>query len=364
MKKSVREIAELIGAQVIGDPNIVITGIAGIKEAREGDITFLSSPKYSHFVNETKASAVIASQSLKGFSKPIIKADNPSLAFAKVASLFSPQKQILPKGVHPSAILGKDVKIGHDAAIGPYVVIEDGAAIGERCIINSGVFIGYDSVVGKDCLIYSNVSIREKTVIGDRVIIHNGTVIGSDGFGYDTKDGVHNKIPQVGCVIIEDDVEIGANVTIDRARFGKTTIGKGTKIDNLVHIAHNVVTGKNCIIVAQVGISGSTAIGNNVTLAGQAGIAGHLAIGDNVIVGAQAGVTKSIPANTFVSGYPAKPHKEATKINAYVQRLPQLNETVLELKKRLDKIGQAKNKDSKKNKPNGKSKNNKKRNRS
>jgi UDP-3-O-[3-hydroxymyristoyl] glucosamine N-acyltransferase len=358
MKKALREIADLLGAKVIGNPDVVITGIAGIKEAKEGDITFVSNPKYLHFIDQTKASAVIASQELKNSPKPILKTDNPSLAFAKVASLFNPPKKAINEGVHSSVILGKDVKLGQDVAIGPYVVIEDGVKIGDRCTIYSGTYIGYDTSIGNDCLIYSNVSIREKTSIGDRVIVHNGTVIGSDGFGYDTREGVHHKIPQVGCVVVEDDVEIGANVTIDRARFDKTIVGKGTKIDNLVHIAHNVTTGKNCIIVAQVGISGSTTLGDSVTLAGQAGLAGHLTVGDNVIVGAQAGVTKSIPSNTFVSGYPAKPHKEATKINAYIQRLPELNEAVSVLKARLDKIEKSKKK------THGKSKNNKKRNRS
>jgi len=358
MKKSVKEIAELLGAKVIGDPNVVVTGIAGIEEAKEGDVVFVGNPKYLYRINKTRSAAVIASQEIKGFPKPIIKTDNPSLAFSKVVSLFSSPRKVMFKGIHSTVILGKDVELGQDVSIGPYAVIEDGVKIGERSIIYSGVYIGYESRIGSDCLIYPNVSLREKTVVGNRVIIHNGTAIGSDGFGYDTKNGVHHKIPQIGSVVIEDDVEIGANVTVDRARFDKTIIGKGTKIDNLVHIAHNVVTGENCIIVAQVGISGSTTLGKNVTLAGQAGIAGHLTIGDNVIVGGQAGVTKSIPANTFVSGYPARPHKEAAKINAYIQRLPQLNEKISELEARLDKINKGKKGSH------GKSKNSKKRSRS
>ena len=355
MEKALKEIADLLGAEIIGDPNVVITGIAGIKEAKEGDITFIGNSRYLHFINETKASAVIASQKVKNSPKPIIKTDNPSLAFTKIVSLFYPAKKTYNKGIHPSAILGKDVKLGKDISIGPYVVIEDGVKIGDRCIIYSGVYIGYETTIGQDGVVYSNVSIREKSSIGNRVIIHNGAVIGSDGFGYNSVDGIHYKIPQVGCVVIEDDVEIGANVTIDRARLDKTIIGRGTKIDNLVHIAHNVITGKNCIIVAQVGISGSTIIGNNVTLAGQAGLSGHIRIGDNVIVGGQAGVTKSVPSDTFVSGYPARPHKQARVINAHIQRLPQLNKTVAELKARLDKI------ESKKKKRYGKSKDNKKR---
>ncbi|MBL7130767.1 MAG: UDP-3-O-(3-hydroxymyristoyl)glucosamine N-acyltransferase [Candidatus Omnitrophica bacterium] len=355
MEKTLREIAQLIGAEVIGDPDVVITGIAGVKEAKEGDITFISNSRYLQFINETKASAVITSQKIKNFSKPIIKTDNPSLAFAKVATSFYPVKNICNKGIHSSVITGSNVKLGKDISIGPYVVIEDGVEIGDRCIIYPGTYIGYETSIEEDCIIHSNVSIREKTSIGKRVIIHSGTVIGSDGFGYDTVKGAHYKIPQVGCVAIEDDVEIGANVTIDRARFDRTVIGRGTKIDNLVQIAHNVITGENCIIIAQVGISGSTTLGNNVTLAGQAGLVGHITIGNNVIVGGQAGVIKSIPSNTFVSGYPARPHKQAAKINAYIQRLPHLNDTVIELKTRLDKI------ESKRKKGYGKPKNNKKR---
>jgi UDP-3-O-[3-hydroxymyristoyl] glucosamine N-acyltransferase len=358
MKKTLKEIADLVGAELKGDPAIVITGIAGIREAKDGDLTFIRNSKYLQFINETKASAVITSQEIKGSRKPLVITDNPSLAFAKVVSLFSPQRNTIKKGVHPSAIIADNVKLGQDISIGPYVVIEDGAEIGDRCIIYPGTYIGYEAILGEDCIIYANISIRENTVIGKRVIIHSGTVVGSDGFGYDTIKGVHYKIPQVGRVIIEDDVEIGANVTIDRARFDKTIIGKGTKIDNLVQIAHNVITGENCIIVAQVGISGSTSLGKNVVLAGQAGLAGHLKIGDNVIVGGQAGVITSIPANTFVSGYPAKPHRQAAKINGCIQRLPQLNETVKELKRRLDKI------ESERKHRHGKSKNDKKRSRS
>jgi UDP-3-O-[3-hydroxymyristoyl] glucosamine N-acyltransferase len=357
MKKTVGEIAEMIGAEVIGDPNVTITGIAGIKEAKEGDITFIRDTKHLSLVDKTKASAVIASQKIDNFSKPIIKTDNPSLAFTKVASSFYSYENVRNKGVHASAVIGNNVKLGKDIYIGPYVVIEDDTTIGDRCIIYPGTYIGCGVCVGENSMIYANVSIREKTSIGKRVIIHSGTVIGSDGFGYDTVDGVHHKIPQLGYVLIEDDVEIGANVTIDRARFDKTVIGKGTKIDNLVQIAHNVITGENCIIVAQVGISGSTTLGKNVTLAGQAGLVGHITIGDNVIVGGQAGVIKSIPADSFVSGYPARPHKEATKINAYIQRLPNLNEAVADLKKRLDKI------ESDRKRMHVKSKNNKKRNR-
>jgi UDP-3-O-[3-hydroxymyristoyl] glucosamine N-acyltransferase len=240
--------------------------------------------------------------------------------------------------VHPNAVIGKNVSLGKDVAIGPYAVVADNVSIGEKTVIYSGCYIGHHTKIGSETLIYPNVSIRERTTIGSRVIIHSGTVVGSDGFGFATIKGMHHKIPQIGTVVIEDEVEIGANVTIDRARFDKTFIGKGTKIDNLVQIAHNVAIGENSIVVAQAGISGSTVIGKGVTLAGQAGLVGHITVGDGAIVAAQAGVTKSIPPNTLVSGYPAKPHDVARKVNACLQNLPKLYESVNELKKKIKEL--------------------------
>ncbi len=332
---TLKEIAEFIGGELVGEPGTVINGVSGIKEAEPGDITFLANPKYSPYIEKTQASAIITPLDVKTAAKPIIRTANPSLAFTKAISLFVSDTVRHPKGIHPAAILGKDVRLGKDVAIGPYTVIEDNVSIGDKTIIYAGCYVGRLCRIGRDSLIYPNVSIRESTSIGSRVIIHSGTVIGSDGFGYLPIDGVQHKIPQLGTVEIADDVELGANVTIDRARFDKTIIGKGTKIDNLVHIAHNVVIGENSIIVAQAGISGSTTIGRGVTLAGQAGLVGHITVGDGAIVAAQAGVTKSVPANTIVSGYPAKPHAIAKRINACVQNLPRLYEMVNELKKKI-----------------------------
>jgi len=339
MQKTLSEIAKFIGGEVVGNADIVITGICGIKEAQKGDITFLANPKYLPFIDKTNASAIITSREIERASKPIIRTEDPSLAFAKIVSFIAPEAEIKHHvGIHPTAILGKNVSLGKDAAIGPYAVLGDHASIGDHTVIYSGCFIGHHAKIGNDGLIYPNVSIRENVSIGERVIIHSGTVIGSDGFGFVTAKGKHHKIPQLGTVIIEDDVEIGSNVTIDRARFDKTLICRGTKIDNLVHIAHNVIVGENSLIVAQAGISGSTVIGKGATLAGQAGLVGHISIGDNAIIAAQAGVTKSVPANTMVSGYPAREHSKALKVDACVQNLPKLYEAVAKLKKKIEEL--------------------------
>ena len=338
MKSTLGEITKLIDGELIGDPGIVITGVCGIKEAKQGDITFLANPRYTNLIEETKASAIITSREFSHSAKPIIRTENPSFAFAKIVSYAYPSSRVAYQGIHPSAIIGKNVILGKDVALAPYVVIEDDAVIGDKTVIYPGCFIGYETVIGSECLLYPNVSIRERTRIGSRVIIHSGTVVGSDGFGFADVSGVHEKIPQVGIVEIQDDVEIGANVAIDRARFDKTVIGKGTKIDNLVQIAHNVIIGEHSLIIAQAGISGSTVIGNKVILAGQAGLVGHISVGDGAVVAAQAGVTKSVAAHTVVSGYPARAHGEAKKINAYVQKLPQLSETISDLKKRVKEL--------------------------
>ncbi|MFH1777071.1 MAG: UDP-3-O-(3-hydroxymyristoyl)glucosamine N-acyltransferase [Candidatus Omnitrophota bacterium] len=338
MRKTLKELAELVDGEVVGDGKTVITGICGIKEAKEGDITFIANHRYLPLMESTRASAIITGREIECAATPIIRTDNPSLSFAKIVGLLAPNSIISPVGIHPTVVLGRNVVLSKDVAIQAYVVIEDNVTIGEGTIIYAGVYIGAHTRIGKNTIIYPHVSIRERVVIGDRVIIHNGTVIGSDGFGFATVRGIHHKIPQIGTVVIEDDVEIGANVTIDRARFEKTLIKKGTKIDNLVQIAHNVVLGENTIIVAQAGISGSTVIGKNVTLAGQAGLVGHITVGDNAVIAAQSGVTKSVPAHTCVSGYPAKPHDRAKKINAHLQRLPQLYKQIQKLQKKIEEL--------------------------
>jgi len=335
MKKTLKEIASLVGGEVVGDESIEIGNVSGIEDAQAGDITFLANSQYRPLLKLTKASAVITPQDIESADKPIIRSANPSLSFSKVISIFRPEEEKTFNGIDKTAIIGQGVSMGKDVSVGPYVVIEKNCCIADAVTVYPHVYLGYNTTIGPNSKIYPNVTIRENSIIGSRVIIHSNTMIGSDGFGFVKVDGVHQKIPQAGIVEVEDDVEIGSNVSIDRARFGKTLIQKGTKIDNLVQIAHNVKIGANSIIVAQTGISGSTKIGDNVIIAGQVGIVGHLEIGDNVIIGAQSGVSKSIPAGSVVLGSPPNPIPEERKILACRRRLPELFKTVKELKDKL-----------------------------
>jgi len=335
---ALKEIARIIGGEIIGDRHIRISGVAGIKEAEKGEITFLANPKYESYLTTTGASAVIADKDGK-LPGTIVKVANPYLAFLKVVSLFarSPLEKY-PRGIHKTAIISERTTIGEDVSIGAYTIIGDDVTIADRTTVLPLVCICEGVTVGEDCLIYPHATIRERCEIQNRVIVHAGAVIGSDGFGY-AKDGItHHKIPQIGIVRIEDDVEIGANTTIDRATTGVTLIKKGSKIDNLVQIAHNVVVGENSILAAQVGVSGSTELGKNVVLAGQAGLVGHIKIGDGSMVGAQGGVTKSIPPNMRVSGYPAREHTFARKVYAASKRLPELIKEFRELQLRVEAL--------------------------
>ncbi len=338
---TVKEIARIVGGEIVGDPDVVITSVSGIKEAKKGSITFVANPKYMVLLKSTQASAAIVSKNNHyscNSGLTLIKVENPTLAFSKIVSLVGPEPIKFEPGIHPTAVIGKNVKIGKDVSIQPYTVIEDGVVIGDRTVIGACGYIGHYTKIGEDCFIYPHVIIRERITIGNRVNIHSGTVIGGDGFGFATVKGIHQKIPQIGTVEIGDDVEIGSNVTIDRARFEKTYIGNGVKIDNLVQIAHNVVIGDNTIIVAQVGISGSTSICNNVIIAGQAGLIGHIEVGDNVIIGGKAGVTKNVPPNTHVSGFPAREKWEDMKCAAYLRKSPEVFEKIKEFEKRIAEL--------------------------
>ena len=338
MQKTLGEIAQLIGGEVVGDSGLIISGFSGIKEAQKGDLTFLANAKYFTLAQDTKASAIITPRDMTVAGKSIIRTENPSLAFSNLISLVIPQLAAHFKGIDKNASIAKDAVIGKNVSIGSFAIIEGGVTIEENTVIYGGSFIGHHTKIGRDCLIYPNTTIRDTTVIGNRVIIHSGTVIGSDGFGFVTTEGGHVKIPQIGNVVIEDDVEIGANVTIDRARFDKTIIGQGTKIDNLVQIAHNVRVGKHCLIVSQAGVSGSTILEDNVTLAGQAGLVGHITIGEGAVVAAKSGVSNSIPPKAIYWGFPAKEISEAKRVNAGVQRLPHYIKIINDLKKRVEKL--------------------------
>lgn len=341
MNTTVEALAAFIGGTVEGgDAQTPITGIASISDATSGHLTFFGNAKYLSALKQCRASAALVPLDLTDEIPPIkIKVANPSLAFAKILESFAPTVSAHKPGIHSTAFLGENVAIGENVSVQPYAVIESGARIGSGSFIGAYVFVGAESAIGENCKIYPHVTLRENTILGSRVIIHSGTVIGSDGFGYEFSAGRHVKIPQIGFVQIDDDVEIGANVTIDRARFGRTWIQEGTKIDNLVQIAHNVVIGKHCILVSQVGISGSTRLGNYVTLGGQVGLAGHIELGDQVMVGAQSGISKNIPPKQLWFGSPAVPMDEFKRIRAYTRRLEKLFSRVRKLEQILGEKG-------------------------
>ncbi len=335
MEKTLKDLAELTGGTLDGDGTIVITGVAGIKEAAPGHITFLANPKYLKELKATKASAVIVSPDTQVEGKPAIRAKNPYLAFSKIVSAFAPVIN-RPTGIMQGANISSGATVGLGVTIYPGVYVADGADISEGVTLFPGVYIGEGSIVGKGSILYPNVTVREGVKIGERVIIHAGAVVGADGFGYATDGGKHHKIPQIGGVIIEDDVEVGANTTIDRGALGNTVVKRGSKIDNLVMIAHNVVVGEDSILCGQVGISGSTELGHHVVLAGQVGTVGHIKIGDGVMVGAKSGVSNDLDSGKPYSGIPAIPHKEWLRLQATLHRLPDIKKQVGELTRRAE----------------------------
>ena len=339
------DLAATLDCALDGDGDVEILRVSGIQDAGPGDITFVANPKYEKLLSATRASAVIlkrgtASAGLVRRSAgeggcAVLSAEDPYLAFARAVRLFAPDWRPTG-GVHAHAAVAADAQLGRDVSIGAFVAIDARASIGDRTVIFPNVTIGRDARIGSDCVIHSNVSVRERVVIGDRVILQNGVVVGGDGYGFVRRsDGTHEKIPQTAAVVIEDDVELGANTTIDRPAVGETRIKAGTKIDNLVQIAHGVTVGKNVLMAAQVGVAGSTDVGDDVVFGGQVGVPGHLTIGRGAIAVAKAGITNSIEPGVMVGGYPALEIHEWRKSSVLVRRLPELKRRIEELEARV-----------------------------
>jgi UDP-3-O-[3-hydroxymyristoyl] glucosamine N-acyltransferase len=335
------ELARRLECPVEGDAAIEIRRVAKIEDAGPGDLTFVANPRYASKLATTRASAVIVNGedvAQKGYGGAVIRSTSPYLTFARAAQVLAPA-QTVAAGVHPLAHVAADAVVDPSATIGAFAVIGAGARVGARTVIHPHVVIGDGAAVGSDCLLHAHVSIRERCEIGARVVIQNGAVVGSDGYGFAQRpDGSHEKIPQIGPVVIEDDVEIGANTTIDRPAVGETRIKAGTKIDNLVQVGHGVVVGRHGLLAAQVGIAGSTVVGDHVMFGGQAGAAGHLTIGDRAKVGARAAIFSSVPDEAFVAGTPAIDNEDWKKASAVFRKLPELRRQLTELEARLEEI--------------------------
>ena len=338
--RTLAELARELGAELVGDGSVQIEGVAGIKEAQPGDITFIANSRYDSYLDETRASAVICLRGTRNAAVPLLLVENPYLAFQRVVRIFRPDAYRPEPGVHPTAVIAPGVTLGAEVSIGPWCVIEKGAQIGDRVVIMAGGYVGHSVRIGEDSFLFPHVTVREECLIGARCILHPGVVIGSDGFGFAFDNGRYHKVPQVGIVILGDDVEVGSNTTIDRATTHATQIGDGTKIDNLVQIGHNVTTGKNCIIVAQVGISGSTELADHVTLAGQTGVAGHLKIGAGATAAAKTGIAQSVEPGQTIAGFPALPHNTWKRLMILFTRLPQLFKRTQSLEDRVGKLEQ------------------------
>jgi UDP-3-O-[3-hydroxymyristoyl] glucosamine N-acyltransferase len=328
------EIAKYLEGEVIGDGHAVLNSFAPADRAQAGDLTFAENEIFFARAEQSAATAIIADKRFSSTQKIVIRVPNARVAFAKALALFFPEPKFTA-GIHPTAVVAASAKIDPTAHVGPHCVVGERAQIGARSVLQSGNSVGDDSKLGEDVNIFPNVTIYPRTEIGNRVRIHAGTVIGSDGYGYVLDGGFHRKVPQIGNVLIGDDVEIGANVTVDRGALGATIIGKGTKIDNLVQIAHNVEIGEHCLVIAQVGIAGSAKLGNYVVLAGQVGVGGHLKLGNQVTVGAQSGVMTDIPDGAKWLGAPAQPDREFKRQVIAIQRLPDLLKRIAEFERQF-----------------------------
>jgi UDP-3-O-[3-hydroxymyristoyl] glucosamine N-acyltransferase len=330
-----RELADRLGCRLEGDGSLEIRRVTGLEQAAEGDLTFFANPRYAPALRRTRATAVILGEDAPAVGCAMLRTNDPYLAFANALELFVSFPRPAP-GIDQMSCVAPDATLGRDVSIGPFSSVGRGSRVGDRTVIAPNVCIAEGAVIGDDCVIHSHVAIRERVVIGNRVVIQNGAVIGSDGYGFVRRpDGTHQKIPQTSGVIIEDDVEIGANTTIDRPAIGETRIQAGTKIDNLVQIGHGVNVGRNALLAAQVGIAGSTTIGDGAKLGGQVGVAGHVSIGKNAAAVGQSGITNSIPDRAFVSGYPAIDNREWLKSSAIFRKLPALRKKIADLEQRV-----------------------------
>ncbi|MDO9111297.1 MAG: UDP-3-O-(3-hydroxymyristoyl)glucosamine N-acyltransferase [Desulfatirhabdiaceae bacterium] len=337
MEMTIDQIAFQVQGRIQGDGQKCITGVAPFETAAGCEITYAGSPKFLKRLHDTQAGAILVPFGYEGEDVRVIRVKNPQSAFSQVVRIFYPPSPAWT-GISMVAHMGQNVQMGTDIAIGPFVVVQDHVTLGDRVTLHPHVVLGEHVVIGSDVEIFPNVTILNGTRIGNRVTIHAGTVIGGDGFGYTPDEGIYHKIPHLGIVQIDDDVEIGAGNTIDRATYGKTWIQKGVKTDNIVHIAHNVTVGENTLLVAQVGISGSTTIGRQCILAGQAGVSGHITIGDRVTIGPQSGIAGSVPDGVTVSGSPEMPHKLWLRVQRIIPRLPEIKKKIGEMEKRLNEI--------------------------
>ncbi|MCK8824562.1 UDP-3-O-(3-hydroxymyristoyl)glucosamine N-acyltransferase [Fuchsiella alkaliacetigena] len=331
-----RELAELVGGRVVGENELEISGVGGVGDVQAGEITFAQTEEYFLKAEASPAAVIIVEEDFES-AKTLLRVDNSRLAFAKIAQEFTPQLYKTGQ-IHKTAVIADDVELGSGVSIGPQVTIESGVQIGDNTTLAAGVYIGREVSIGNETLIHPQVVVEHGTQLGSEVVVQAGTVIGSDGYGFESTEQGHYKVPQLGNVIIEDRVELGANVTVDRGATGDTVVGQGTKVDNLVHIGHNVKIGQNCLIVAQVGISGSVELEDWVTLAGQVGVVGHLKIGANTTIGGRSVVISDVPADSFYSGYPARDHKKEMRIKAARQKLPEMLKELRSLKKEVAKL--------------------------
>lgn len=338
MKYTVEELAQKVQGKLVGDGQVVIEETRSLEQSAPQAISFAIGD-YCEYVGQSKAGAVIVEAPIEGVEIPQIVVDNAKVAFSQLLELYHPPV-VVPRTIHETAIIGKNVTLGKNISVGPYCVINDNAVIGDNVVLHPYVYIGHNAKIGEDTMIYTGAVVHENCILGKRVVLRAKAVIGGEGFGFATEHGVHTHIPQVGNVILEDDVEVGSCSCIDNATMGSTMVRRGTKIDNLVHLGHNVEIGEDCFLIAQVGIAGSTKCGNHVIFAGQTGCTGHITIGDNVTFAAKTGIIGNIPSNGTYAGFPQRPHKEWLKMQAYESRLPDMAKTIKRLEKELAALKQ------------------------